>query len=225
MTMSDVRRQGSGDRWWDLGRGLISRRLRLPQHTHRTPGLPAFRSSTGPHRQSSRLLACDLLFALGLSVLVVFAAGLIGSSDVPRARMAGSRWHRYPARLPALGSSVPAPRCSWWSPTAQPRTPRSRGPSGTRVGWPTTRPGSPSSLGSRSSPTTLRYRALPPWTARIGIPVALINLVGPFAVKMGTGAFSPQGWFAVVVGLTFAVWLLAISVAAWRSTRAPAWSR
>ena len=54
---------------------------------------------------------------------------------------------------------------------------------------------------------TLKHRALPRWTAWIGIPVALINLVGPFAVKAGAGAFSPQGWFALVVGLTFAVWL------------------
>ena len=68
----------------------------------------------------------------------------------------------------------------------------------------------------------LRYRALPPWTAWIGIPVALINLVGPFAVRAGTGAFSPQGWFALVVGLTFAGWLLTISLAAWRSTCPPA---
>ena len=47
--------------------------------------------------------------------------------------------------------------------------------------------------------------------------MGLINLVGPLAVKAGTGAFSPQGWFALVVGLTFAVWLVALSVAAWRS--------
>ena len=65
----------------------------------------------------------------------------------------------------------------------------------------------------------LRHRALPPWTAWIGVPVALINLAGPFAVSAGTGAFSPQGWFALVVGLTFAVWLLAISLAAWRTVR------
>ena len=42
-------------------------------------------------------------------------------------------------------------------------------------------------------------------------PVALIGFVGPFAVKAGTGPFSPQGWFALVVGLTFGAWLLAIS--------------
>ena len=65
---------------------------------------------------------------------------------------------------------------------------------------------------------TLRHRMLPQWTAWIGVPVALIGFVGPFAVKAGTGPFSPQGWFALVVGLTFGAWLLAISVATWRST-------
>jgi hypothetical protein len=68
----------------------------------------------------------------------------------------------------------------------------------------------------------LRHRALPPWTAWIGVPVALINLAGPFAMSAGTGAFSPQGWFALVVGLTFGLWLLAISLAVWQATRPPA---
>ena len=66
------------------------------------------------------------------------------------------------------------------------------------------------------SVATLRHRALPSWTAWIGVPVALINLVGPFAVKAGTGGLSPQGWFAEVVGLSFAVWLVTVSVAAWQ---------
>ena len=57
---------------------------------------------------------------------------------------------------------------------------------------------------------------LPLWTAWIGVPVALIGFVGPFAVQAGTGPFSPQGWFAVVVGLTFGAWVLAISLVAWR---------
>lgn len=64
----------------------------------------------------------------------------------------------------------------------------------------------------------LSHRVLPLWTAWLGVPLALISLVGPLAVKTGTGAFSPQGWFALVVGLSFAVWVLAVSVAAWRST-------
>ena len=66
-----------------------------------------------------------------------------------------------------------------------------------------------------------RYRVLPRWIARIGVPLALISLVGPLAVTAGSGPFSPQGWFAMVVGLSFAVWILALSLAAWRSIRAP----
>ena len=70
---------------------------------------------------------------------------------------------------------------------------------------------------------TFRNRVLPVWTAWIGVPVALIGLVGPFAVKAGTGPFSPQGWFAVVVGLTFGAWVLAISFAAWRLGTRPSY--
>ena len=70
---------------------------------------------------------------------------------------------------------------------------------------------------------TFRNRVLPVWTAWIGVPVALIGFVGPFAVKAGTGPFSPQGWFAVVVGLTFGAWVLAISLAAWRFRTRPSY--
>ena len=66
---------------------------------------------------------------------------------------------------------------------------------------------------------TLRHRVLPVWTAWLAAPVALIGFVGPFAVKAGTGPFSPQGWFALVVALTFGAWLLVVSLVAWRSTR------
>ena len=66
---------------------------------------------------------------------------------------------------------------------------------------------------------TLRHRVLPRWTAWVGIPVALIGLVGPFAVKAGSGGFSPQGWYAMVVALTFGAWLVVISFGSWRSAR------
>ncbi len=65
----------------------------------------------------------------------------------------------------------------------------------------------------------LRRPVLPRWIAWIGVPVALISLVGRLAVKAGTGAFSPQGWFALVVGLTFAVWY---SPSLWRRGDRPA---
>ncbi len=73
---------------------------------------------------------------------------------------------------------------------------------------------------------TLRHDALPRWSAWLAIPIAVINFVGPFAVEQGSGAFSPQGWFAMVVALTFAVWLLAVAIAAGRPARptAPATS-
>ena len=66
---------------------------------------------------------------------------------------------------------------------------------------------------------TARDGALPKWTVWIGGSVALVNLVGPLAVKAGSGPFSPQGSFASVVGLTFAVWVIAICLAAWQSAR------
>ena len=78
--------------------------------------------------------------------------GCIASSGAPRARTAGSRWPRWRARSSAPGSSVPAPRCSWSSPTGRPQIPLWRGRFGTPAGWPTTPLGSRLSLGSRSSP-------------------------------------------------------------------------
>ena len=70
--------------------------------------------------------------------------------------------------------------------------------------------------------STVRCRALPLWTAWVGAPVALINVIGPFALKAGTGAFSPQGSYALIVGLTFGAWVTAIAFAAWRSARGSA---
>jgi hypothetical protein len=66
---------------------------------------------------------------------------------------------------------------------------------------------------------TLRHDALPRWSVWVAIPVGVINLIGPFAVQTGNGALSPQGWYATVVGLTFALWLLVVAVAAGRPTR------
>ena len=40
----------------------------------------------------------------------------------------------------------------------------------------------------------------------------MINLVSLFAVKAGTGASSRHGWFALVVRLGFAVWVVAVSL-------------
>ena len=40
---------------------------------------------------------------------------------------------------------------------------------------------------------TLHHDALPRWSAWVGIPLAAINVVGPFAVQAGTGAFFTPG--------------------------------
>ena len=117
---------------------------------------------------------------------------------------------------------MPARRCSWSSRTARPQIPLWRGRFGTPAGWPYNTAGFGFSAWiAIVAVATLRHRVLPVWTAWIGVPVALIGFVGPFAVKAGTGPFSPQGWFALVVGLTFAAWLVAVSLATWRSTREP----
>ena len=168
-----------------------------------SPGVEIVHCATGSPRSTARELPA--VRHRGWLCSWSSPPGCIASSGAPRARTAGSRSPRWRAWLPAPGSSVPAPRCSWSSRTARPLIPPWRGPSGTRAGWPTTPPGSRSAPGSRSS----RWRRsgtemLPQWTAWIGVPVALISFVGPFAVKAGTGPFSPQGWFALVVGLTFA---------------------
>ena len=67
-----------------------------------------------------------------------------------------------------------------------------------------------------------RYHVLLRRTAWLGVPIALISLAGPFAVNTGAGPFSPQGWFAVVVALVFAIWLVALSLTAWRRASAHA---
>ena len=68
---------------------------------------------------------------------------------------------------------------------------------------------------------TLRTGMLPAWTAWIGFPIGFINLIGPFALKAGTGFFSPQGTLTLLVGVTFPIWVIAVSVGAWRVRRAP----
>jgi len=63
---------------------------------------------------------------------------------------------------------------------------------------------------------TLRTGVLPAWTGWVGLPIALLNLIGPFALKAGTGFFSPQGTLTVLVGITFPIWVIAVAVGAWR---------
>lgn len=170
-----------------------------------------------------QLLASELLFALGLAVLMVFAGGLyriIRRAEGEDGWLAIASLASVVSGAGIFGAGTALFMVVAYRPGTDPAVARAFWD----AGW----------LAYNSAGfafvawivivvvAALRHRALPPWTAWIGVPVALINLAGPFAVTAGTGAFSPQGWLALVVGLTFAVWLLAISVAAWRSTRHPA---
>ncbi|MGB6453104.1 MAG: hypothetical protein WBH47_01320, partial [Streptosporangiaceae bacterium] len=170
-----------------------------------------------------QLLASDLLFALGLTVLVVFAAGLhriIRRAEAEDGWLAIASLASVVAGAGIFGAGTALFMVVAYRPVTDPAVARAFWD----AGW----------LAYNSAGfafvawiaivvvAALRHRALPPWTAWIGVPVALINLAGPFAVTAGTGAFSPQGWFALVVGLTFAMWLVTIALAAWRSTRPPA---
>jgi hypothetical protein len=167
-----------------------------------------------------QLLASDLLFALGLAVLTVFAAGLyriLSRAEGQDGWLAIASLASVVAGAGIFGAGTALFMVVAYRPVTDPAVARAFWD----AGW----------LAYNTAGfafvawivivvvAALRHRSLPRWTAWIGVPVALINLVGPFAVRAGTGAFSPQGWFALVVGLTFAGWLLAVSLAAWRSTR------
>ena len=65
-----------------------------------------------------------------------FAAGLYRVIRRAELQTTGSRWPRWRARWPALGSSVPGRRCSWPSPTARQRIPLWRVRFGMLAGWP-----------------------------------------------------------------------------------------
>ncbi len=170
-----------------------------------------------------QLLASDLLFAIAVAVLMVFVAGLyriIRRAEGEDGWLAIASLSSVVAGAGIFGAGTALFMTVAYRPVADLAVARAFWD----AGW----------LAYNSAGfafvawiaivvvAALRHRALPPWTAWIGIPVALINLAGPFAVSAGTGGFSPQGWLALVVGLTFAVWLLAVSLAAWRSTRLPA---
>ena len=166
----------------------------------------------------TQLLASYLLFAAGLAVLVVFAAGL--GQVIRRAEGKGGWLGTASVACVAGGSGIFGAGTALfmtvaYRPDTDPAVARALWDAGwlayntagfAFVAW----------IGIVVV-AALRHGALAPWTAWIGMPVGVINLIGPLAVKDGSGAFSPQGWFALVVGLTFAVWLVALTVAAWCS--------
>ncbi len=171
----------------------------------------------------SRLLASYLILAVGLAVLIVFAAGLY---RVIRRAEGKDGWLAIAALASAVGGAAifGAGTALFMVVAYRPATDPAVARAFWDAGW----------LAYNSAGfgfvawialvvvATLRHRALPRWTAWIAVPVALISFVGPFAVQTGSGPFSPQGWFASVVALTFAVWLIAVSLAVWRPTRAAA---
>ena len=170
-----------------------------------------------------QLLASYMLFALGLAVLVVFAAGLY---RVVRRAEGEDGWLAMASLASAVagagifGAGTALFMAVVYRPDTDPAVARALWDAGW-LAYNTAGFGFSAWI-AIVAVATLRYRLLPVWTAWIGIPVALIGLVGPFAVKAGTGPFSPQGWFALVVGFTFGAWLLAVSLATWRSARVPA---
>jgi hypothetical protein len=171
----------------------------------------------------NQLLASDLLYALALAVLMVFAAGvyrIIRRAEGQDGWLAIASLASVAAGAGIFGAGTALFMVVAYRPVTDPALARAFWD----AGWLAYNSAGFAFVAWIAIVTvaTLMHRALPPWTAWIAVPVALINLAGPFAVSAGTGAFSPQGWFAPVVGLTFAVWLLTISVVAWRSARPPA---
>ena len=169
-----------------------------------------------------QLLASDLLLSLGLVLLMVFAAGLY---RMMRAAEDGDGWLAAASLTTVVsaagifGAGTAVFMAVAYRPATDPAVARALWD----VAW----------LAYNSAgfgfavwivivtAATVRWGALPKWTVWVGAPVALVNLVGPLAVKAGTGPFSPQGSFASVVALTFAVWVITICIAAWRMTRVP----
>ena len=170
----------------------------------------------------SQLLASDLCFALALALLMIFAAGLyrvIRRGEGEHGWLAIASLASVVAAAGIFGAGTALFMVVAYRPATDPAVARAFWD----AGW-LAYNSSGFAFGAWIAVVTaaaLRRPVLPRWIGWIGIPVALISLVGPLAVNTGTGAFSPQGWFALVVGLTFAAWVLALSAAAWRSPRAP----
>lgn len=171
----------------------------------------------------SQLLASYLLFAVGLAVITVFAAGLhriLRSAENENGWLATASLASAVVGAGVFGAGTALFMTVAYRPATDPDVARALWDAGW-LAYNTAGYGFSAWI-AIAAVATLRHHAMPVWTAWIGVPVALIGFVGPFAVRAGTGPFSPQGWFALVVGFTFAAWLVAVSLAVWRSTRIPA---
>ncbi len=170
----------------------------------------------------SQLLASYLVFAVGLAVIIVFAGGLhriIRGGEHEDGWLAPASLASAVAGAGVFGAGTALFMVVAYRPTTDPDVARAFWDAGW-LAYNTAGFGFSAWI-AIAAVATLRHHVLPLWTVWIGIPVALIGFVGPFAVQAGTGAFSPQGWFALVVGFTFAAWLIAVTIAAWQSTRIP----
>lgn len=170
-----------------------------------------------------QLLASYLLFAVALAVLMVFAAGLyrlIRRAEAKDDWLAMASLASVVAGAGIFGAGTALFMAVAYRPSTDPDVARALWDAGW-LAYNTAGLGFSAWIAIVAT-ATLRYRVLPGWTAWLAVPVVLIGFVGPFAVRAGTGPFSPQGWFALVVGFTFGAWLFAVSLATWRSARAPA---
>ena len=173
-------------------------------------------ANVSDHR--SRLLASYLIFALGLAALVIFAAGLY---RIIRRAEPEDGWLAMASVASAVGAAgiFGAGIASFMVVAYRPATDPAVVRAFWDAGWIAINIAGFGFVAWIAIITvaTLRHGALPRWSAWVAIPVATINFVGPFAVQAGDGAFSPQGWYAIVVGLTFALWLLVVVVAVARA--------
>jgi hypothetical protein len=186
------------------------------------PGSVAGGAEVGAYAAAhrSQLLASYLILAMGLAVLLVFAAGL---HRVIRRAEPEEGWLAMASVASAVGGAgifgvgTALFMVVAYRPATDPAVVRAFWDAGWLayniagfgfVAWI-----------AIITVATLRHDALPRWSAWLAIPIGVINFVGPFAVQHGAGAFSPQGWFAMVVALTFAVWLLAIAIGSGQPTR------
>ena len=165
-----------------------------------TPAHPPNSGSTGAriiryatvHR--GQLLASELLFALALAVLTVFAAGLyriIRRAEGPDGWLAIASLASVAAGAGIFGAGTALFMVVAYRPATDPAVARAFWD----AGW----------LAYNSAGfafvawiviivvAALRHRALPRWTAWIGVPVALINLAGPFAVQRRNRPVLPAG--------------------------------
>ena len=190
-----------------------------------TPSSPPDSGSTGQeiidfaNAHRGQLLASYLLLALGVTVIAVFAAALyrmIRRAEDPDGWLAMASLASLVVGAGIFGAGTALFLAVVYRPATDPTMARAFWDAGwiayniAGFGF--------SAWIAIVTISSYRHRVLPPWTTWLGAPVALIGFIGPFAVKAGNGPFSPQGWYAVVVALTFGAWLVAVSAASWRST-------